>query len=421
MPLRPRILPGLALALAALASASGVASAANCANTSTGLVPLTDMGAGTYQGESGGLYGGGSNHRPYGHDLAGLRYARAVVPRDTFGVPDPVNGRVVLISIGMSNATQEFSAFVPKSNADAMRHPLVRVVDCAIGGQAANVIANPAAWYWDSVVTRLRGRGLAPAQVQAVWIKQANASPTGGFSTSSWTLTRNLGAIVRNLADLMPNLRLAYFTSRLYAGYASTGLNPEPYAYESGFAVRRLILAQAAGEDSLNHDPDQGPVESPWLAWGPYLWSDGLAGRGDGLTWACADFASDGTHPANPARQRVADSLLAFFRADDTTWPWYLRSELLDAPPPAEGVAFEAHPVPATDALTFRFAAPAGATWRIEVVDVSGRRTWSAAGTAGAAGGRAAWSPRAAGARPGLYFARLITDGRAVTRRLVVR
>ena len=38
-----------------------------------------------------------------------------------------------------------------------------------------------------------------------------------------------------------PNVRIAYVSSRIYAGYANTGLNPEPYAYEGAFAMRWVI------------------------------------------------------------------------------------------------------------------------------------------------------------------------------------
>ena len=73
-------------------------------------------------------------------------------------------------------------------------------------------------------------------------------------------------------------------------------MNPEPYAYESGFAVKWMVANQIAG-DSLNFDPGQGPVEAPWLSWGPYLWADGMEPRSDGLAWPCEYFQSDGTHP----------------------------------------------------------------------------------------------------------------------------
>ena len=44
-------------------------------------------------------------------------------------------------------------------------------------------------------------------------------------------------ATILNMAkERYPNLRVAYLSSRIYAGYATTPLNPEPYAYESAFS-----------------------------------------------------------------------------------------------------------------------------------------------------------------------------------------
>jgi hypothetical protein len=103
-------------------------------------------------------------------------------------------------------------------------------------------------------------------------------------------------------------------SSRIYAGYAETPLNPEPHAYESAFAVRRVIAAQIAG---------QGPAR-PWLAWGPYLWADGVKGRQDGLTWRREDLAPDGTHPSLSGREKVARLLLEFFRSDPAARSWFL-------------------------------------------------------------------------------------------------
>ena len=308
-----------------ISSASQVRSApsANCANTSTGFIPLIDLGSNLYHGYPGGLYPGGSNLRPSAHEQAGLAIASSIEPLDTLGNPDAAHGRIVLASIGMSNATMEFQAFLPKVNADPARNPRLLAVDCAVGGQAANLIKNPNAAYWDSVATRLRRAGSSPAQVQAIWLKEANANPTGGFPASAETLQWNLGAIVRIVKQKLPNVRLAYLTSRIYAGYASSSLNPEPYAYESGFAVKWLIQSQIAG-DSLNFDPAKGAVVAPWLSWGPYLWADGLTPRSDGLIWPCSYFSSsDGTHPATDGRNLVADSLLAFFKRDETSAPWF--------------------------------------------------------------------------------------------------
>src|SRR5213079_1672647 len=107
---------------------------------------------------------------------------------------------------------QEFSTFVPKSAADPMRRPEVTAIDCAVGGQTASIIKNPAAPYWDSVMTRLRGHGSSPVQPQAVWIKEANSNPTGDFATSSAALLRDFGSMVRTLHQKLPNVKLLYFT-----------------------------------------------------------------------------------------------------------------------------------------------------------------------------------------------------------------
>lgn len=350
---------------------------ANCSGTSTGRTPLLDLGSGTYQGFQGGLYPGGSNVRPSAHDSAGLAIAQSIQPLDTLGHVDPARGRIVFISIGMSNATQEFQTFVPKANADPLKNPRVLVVDCAVGGQAANVIRNPNAAYWDSVAARLRRAGSSPAQVQTLWIKQANAGPTGGFPAATESLRGNLATIARVLKQKLPNVKIAYLTSRIYAGYATTSLNPEPYAYESGFAVKWLIESQIAGVDSLNFDPARGPVVAPWLSWGPYLWADGLVPRSDGLTWPCSYFADDGTHPAAGARNLVADSLLAFLKHDETSRPWFVGSATGVA---AEGATISSRPsdlhvfpMPVSRTLQVRRDAGLSAGW-VELVNVFGRR-----------------------------------------------
>src|SRR3989338_6749028 len=83
----------------------------DCTKTSVGLKPLTELGTGSHKGYQGGLYPNGSNQRPFAHDSAGLHISRQIRPLDGNGTPDPVRGKMVLLSIGMSNTTQEFSRF----------------------------------------------------------------------------------------------------------------------------------------------------------------------------------------------------------------------------------------------------------------------------------------------------------------------
>ncbi len=383
------------------------------------MIPLNDLGAGLYHGFPGGLYGAGANVRPAAHDVAGIAIANALAPLDTLGHVD-ASGRIVLISIGMSNATQEFSTFVAQANADPARNPRVHAIDCAVGGQSADRINSPTAAYWDSVFTRLRGHGASPAQVQVVWIKEANAGPRGGFPAATDTLQWYLATIVRILTDKLPNAKLAYLTSRIYAGYATTTLNPEPYAYESAFAVKWLIDAQIAGVDSLNFDGNVGPIEAPWLSWGPYLWADGLEARSDGLTWACADFNTDGTHPATTGRLKVADSLLVFFKHDASSEPWFVNHSVSVAERPNAEIALSVAPNPALGELAVTFFARPGSAWSLDLVDLAGRRMSEIGHGVGAGFPQTLRWNRRRSLPAGVYWVRFQEDRSRIARRVVL-
>jgi len=76
------------------------------------LIPLTDFGDKTYQGLKGGLYPNGENTRPKAHTEAGLAIAKNIKPLDRNGNVDEKNGKIVWLSIGMSNTTQETGRFL---------------------------------------------------------------------------------------------------------------------------------------------------------------------------------------------------------------------------------------------------------------------------------------------------------------------
>src|SRR5262249_17239753 len=152
---------------------------------------------------------------------------------------------------------------------------------------------------------RLEENGVTRAQVQAAWIKEADAGPTQGFPGYAKTLQVELAQLVQAMHKRFPNLRLVYLSSRPYAGYATTWLSPEPYAFESGFSVCWLIEQQLQGDPALNHDPAKGAVRAPWLSWGPYLWANGTRKRADGFSYEKSDFAGDGTHPSKTGQQKV--------------------------------------------------------------------------------------------------------------------
>jgi hypothetical protein len=301
----------------------------NCARTSVGLTPLNDLGLGTYKGLKGGLYLNGSNVMPSRHLMDGITLAANVVPRDTSGRPAST-GKIVLLSIGMSNTSGEFGAFKSLVRQDSTVNPTLVLVNGAQGGATAALISNPTnpgyTRFWGAIDLFLQQAGLSRAQVQAVWLKEADAGPSGDDIVYAQTLGSELEKILRELRSRFVNLKLVHMSSRIYAGYATGGLNPEPYAYASGFAVKGVIEKQINGNPTLNYNPALGPVRAPWTAWAAYLWADGLRSRRDGLTWRCEDFASDGTHPSSIGAQKVAGQLLNFYKQDPTTRSWFLRN-----------------------------------------------------------------------------------------------
>ncbi len=274
--------------------------------------PLTDLGPGQYQGSLGGLYADGANTPPPDYLQQGLAAGQAVQPLDATGQPSPT-GVIVLLSIGMSNTTQEFSVFKRLADADPQKSARLTIVDGAQGGQDTKRIKNPVAPFWTIVDQRLTAAGVAASQVQVVWLKQAMIAPSQPFPADAQELKDDLAAILQILQTRYPNLKIVYVSSRTYGGWATTRLNPEPYAYQSGFAVKWLIedrIKQAAG---------------PWVAWGPYLWTDGTRGRADGLVWNREDTREDGTHPSATGQRKVADLLLQFFKTNETAKGWFLQ------------------------------------------------------------------------------------------------
>jgi hypothetical protein len=155
------------------------------------------------------------------------------------------------------------------------------------------------------------------------------------------------------------------------------------------------------------------------------MWADGLNPRSDGLTWACSDFnPSDGTHPAASGREKVADSLLAFVRHDVTTSPWYTIPGTLGVPSPnsrSPRLSLSVSPNPSRGSATLTVTAPAGAAWRLTVVDAAGRRVREANGLGTGLPENIAMRIVTQGpVRPGTYFARLDSDGGLAVRRLVL-
>jgi hypothetical protein len=302
------------------------------------------MGARTYRGFPGRLYPNG-NELSSAHLDAGLMRSSRIQPLDGNGQPSP-SGRIVLLSIGMSNTTQEFCSgpvancapwsFAGQAATDAaVNHATLAIVDGARGGQTADTWDAPTDANYDLIRDqRLSARAVTERQVQVVWMKVAQSQPRSALpdvDADARVLARRMADIARALKVRYPNVQQVFASSRIFAGYATTTLNPEPFAFESGFAVKWVVEAQIAqvssGAATTGEYGDMSyERDAPWLAWGPYLWADGSSPRGDGLSWLVGDFQSDGTHPSQSGEQKVGGELLRFFKTSPVTRCWFLAS-----------------------------------------------------------------------------------------------
>jgi PKD repeat protein len=293
--------------------------------------PLNDLGTGLYQGYVGGLYLNGSNQPPAATRTFALNRAQQVAPLDANGAVDPAHGRIVMISVGVSNTMEEFSqlptSFKELADADKSKNPQLVIVNGAQGGQDAPQWLDPNATTWNVVDQNLANSGLTPAQVEIAWVKLPIKYPykIGGFPISAQVLQSDLETVARNLLIRYPNIKIAYFSSRTHAYTTSlASANPEPWAYEMGFSVQWMMQDQINGNGNLNDDPTKGTVVAPLILWGPYLWATNTP-RSDGFTWLPTDVTADLIHPSPTGIAKVGQELLAFFKTDPTATPWFLK------------------------------------------------------------------------------------------------
>jgi hypothetical protein len=296
--------------------------------TSNPMVAITDLGTGTFEGYEAGLYPNGSNVRPTTQNSAGIAFAQGIVPLNSSGVYSST-GQIVVLAVGESTLQNEFNRFLPIANSDPTKNPYVLLVNGAQGGATPYEFTTTTSAYWLTVINNyLPQNGVTADQVEVAILEDTDGIASGTFPTDMSTLQTEYETMMNTMLTLFPNLKLVYFSSRVYGGY-SNGVgkpdNPEPYAYEVGWAVKWAIQDQIDGNSNLNYNSANGPVLAPWMSWGPYYWSNGMLADEDGLVWDCADFASDGTHPSSTYGQlKTANALLDFLKTDATTIPWYL-------------------------------------------------------------------------------------------------
>ncbi len=268
-----------------------------CGNT-TGFTPLTDLGTSTYFGAQGGLYPGGSNIAPADYTAYAMNRVNNINSDERF----------VMLSIGMSNTMREFEDFqMLAGNTPGVNSNMV-IINGAQTGQDSATIADPSADLWSRIDSKLGQIRLDGSDVRVIWLKEAHARPEVTFPNDATQLQDELDMILDIIDNKFPNVEVIYLSSRIYAGYSDSDLNPEPFAYQSGFSVKWLI------EEHMSDPTYDGPA----LLWGPYMWADGTNPRSDGLTWACSDYKNDYIHPSPDGELKVAEMLVDFFSTNET-------------------------------------------------------------------------------------------------------
>jgi hypothetical protein len=293
----------------------------------------------------GSLYEG-SDTMPADHDADGRNAAGRVQLLDSQGHPSPF-GKVVVVGIGMSNWTDELcdapSQCVPQSflgttqNNPLVNHKNLVIVDCAKPGQVADRWLDDRFQNYTYCKSQLRRQGVTEAQVQVVLYKNALENPTQPLTPGTVCNAQSkvdachyeheVGITARFIKHRYLNVQQMFLHSRIYAGYAKPRtLNPEPFAYEYGFATKWLIEAQIQEVRTGKVDDTAGPLDfahAPWIAWGPYFWASGRTPRSDGVTWMPEDYRlSDMTHPSQKAVAKVSGMMVNFYLHSPYS-PWF--------------------------------------------------------------------------------------------------
>ena len=326
----------------------------NCLNDSTGLIPITDLGSGFYQGYQGGRYFG-SNAKPSQH-IAHLDNAIAnIAPLNTSGDADVNNGQVVLLSIGASNPKTEFESFQNMADTFSLINPFLTLVNGCQGGKSLQKIIDPDDNYWKYVNNQLTAAGVNRLQVQLIWLEEENTQSNNyDFPAAPKELMTQFKALFKILLQYYPNLQICYLNGRGYAGYvddsssAGNGLR-YPRDYFHGWAMKWLIEDQMMGDTTLSFtSPNR---KAPLLDWSSYLWADGNNPRNDGLYWECPTDVKpgDGLHWSPMGNDKAGRAIFERFYTDEEARKWFLKNSPTSVFDESKNVDFEIYPNPSND------------------------------------------------------------------------
>lgn len=242
------------------------------------------------------IYPGIMAHVPGSHAAMGHKVALSLTKKP------------VMAGMGMSNAKQEFQAFMDKYRAKYGRSRPVTTVNLGTGNWDLTAMVHDSEKYWDLVHETMAKKKTSPERIEIVVFKNSVRHQDKPYPDDVWEYLEFMEDHLANMTSHLPNLKMLFVLSAVYSGYASVSApRHEPWAFREGLAVDEFVR-------------DHWNMTEPWITWGPYYWANGLEPRDDGLTWKCTDFmAKDGVHPGTGAKVKTADMLMRFFEQ----YPWF--------------------------------------------------------------------------------------------------
>jgi hypothetical protein len=278
------------------------------------LVPLNELGSSEYMGFKGGLYADGKNEPSGAHADALKARCAQIQPLDAEGKPSP-RGSIVVAGIGASVCRQIFQQLEQTGAQTGGISPVVKFVNCAVGGADVNKIAEDR--YWAKAQQALEAQGITAAQVQVVWYQSDDLRDTrADFPGRPQRLQAAFAEQMKLIGRHFPNARICYHSARHTTAFMpeeeGKAKHAEPRPYYVGWAVKWLVESADNGKDS-----------TPLVTWAGYFWTAGAKPRADGYHWTGDMNVADGVHLTDAARERVAKELCEFWRHDAFAKTWF--------------------------------------------------------------------------------------------------
>lgn len=284
-----------------------MAAICDCTRSDSGLTPVLDLGIGTYEGFSGGLYGGGSNVRPCA--------LNSTVLTATAGIAPDANGQIVVAFAGDDTGNSLYVGFLQVAALHpGIFSPALRLINISTPAYHLNAWAGTATPV--NITQKITATGVSPADVQCVIFgckPNTQNYATDSFAVRHARTVKDYKSVFARIHVAAPNAVIAT-TDVQYADYQQNSLAPafhlEPrYGYDMSVGMQQAILTYTG---------------AAVVFWACSIWANGASPRSDGLTYVCADYFSQCQHLNDGSGARKAAQVVFDAFRTDPAFAWSL-------------------------------------------------------------------------------------------------